>query len=120
DQLGLRKLVLCAPFTTMTAMAMRTVGWPLCYLNRHPYDNVARLASLLSAGAEVRIFHGDADEVIPVRMSRELAALFPQIKYKEMPGSHHNEIVMDARVEIGKALLELSGLGATPASTPTR
>ena len=114
DQLHFRRVVLCAPFTTMTAMAKLTVGWPLCYLNRNCFDNVARLKSILAEGAEVRIFHGDQDEVIPVAMSRSLAAQFPKIRYREVAGSHHNEIVMDAQQEIGTALFDLSGLPASP------
>ena len=111
DDLKLTRAVLCAPFTTMTAMARGLVGWPLCYLNYHGFDNVSRLAALSASNARVRAFHGQADEVIPVTMSRELVKMFPQMmQLQEMPDCHHAEIVMDARTEIGSAMLELSGL----------
>jgi hypothetical protein len=41
----------------------------------------------------VRIYHGAADEVIPVRMGRALAAAHPDwIRYEEWPGTGHNDI----------------------------
>ena len=112
-EMGLNRAILCAPFTSMTDMAVRTVGWPLCYLNRHRYDNVARLRELEAAHADVRAFHGGNDEVIPVTMSRELARLFPQtFHFTELPQSHHSEIVQDAHNELASAAMLLSGLGA--------
>lgn len=113
DRLQINRAVLCAAFTTMTDMAQRTVGWPLCYLNRHRFDNVARLQSLTARNARVRIFHGTADEVIPVTMGRELAQKFPQsVKFTEVTDSHHNEIVNDANAEIATALRELTAPAA--------
>jgi pimeloyl-ACP methyl ester carboxylesterase len=113
DDLHLSRAVLCAPFTTMTDMARRVVGWPLCYLNMHRYDNLARLRELDARGARVRIFHGQEDSVIPVAMSRQIAATFPKmVRLTEVPDCDHNEVVMAASVDIGKALLELSNLPA--------
>jgi uncharacterized protein len=110
DRFQLRCAVLCAPFTTMTDMARRVVGWPLCHLNRHRFDNVARLDALAPRGAQARLFHGQDDEVIPVSMSRTLAALFPRnIRLTEVPGCGHNEVVSLASPEIGRALRELAG-----------
>jgi len=34
-----RRAVLVSPFTTMLAMARRRVGWPLCHLLHHRFDN---------------------------------------------------------------------------------
>ena len=111
DKLHLQSAILCAPFTTMTDMAKRTVGWPLCYLNMHRYDNLARLESISARGAQVRIYHGCDDGVIPVAMSRRLAAEHPgNVRLTEVPNCGHNEVVMDASDDIGKAMLELSHL----------
>ncbi len=113
DRFHINRAVLCAPFTTMTDMARRTIGWPLCYLNRHGFDNIARLQSIVGRGARVRIFHGSEDEIIPVNMGRELALKFPQpVLFKEVSGSHHNEIVHDAGTEIGSAIRELTAPSA--------
>lgn len=113
DRLDLMRAVLCASFTTMTDMARRVVGWPLCHLNRHRFDNVSRLTTLVARGARVRIFHGQEDEVIPVSMSRELAARFPEaIRLAEVPHCGHNDVVAIASPDIGRALRELAGAAA--------
>ncbi len=111
DDLQLHNAVLCAPFTTMTDMAKRIVGWPLCYLNMHRYDNLARLRVLAARKAQVRVFHGTIDQVIPIAMSRRIAQEFPgMVRFQEVPDCDHNEVVMTASADIGKAMLELSGL----------
>jgi pimeloyl-ACP methyl ester carboxylesterase len=110
DSVKLNRAVLCAPFTSLTDMGKVILGWPLCYMNMHRFDNVARLASITSRGdAEIRIFHGTHDEVIPVRMAKALQDRFPQqVRFTEMKKSHHNDVVSDARAEIGQAIRELS------------
>lgn len=109
QELHLKRAVLCAPFTTLTEMARRVVGWPLCHLNLHRFDNVARLHALEKQGATVRIFHGTADEVIPVAMSRRLAGQFPgMVRLTELSGVGHNDVVMAAAGHAGDAMRELS------------
>lgn len=109
DGLQLRRVVLCAPFTTMTDLARRVVGWPLCLLNRHRFDNVARLDRLSTREIRVRIFHGTEDEIVPVAMGRTLAAKFPgNTRLTEVRGSHHNDIVTNAAAELGAAIRELT------------
>lgn len=111
DRLQLQRGVLCAPFTTMTDMARRVIGWPLCYLNRHRYDNIARLQMLSSRNFQCRIFHGSADTAIPAAMGRKLGEMFPQnARFTEVSGSDHNTVVSDAVLEIGGAMSVLSGL----------
>ncbi len=110
DRLQLQRAVLCAPFTTMTDMAKRLLGWPLCHINRHRFDNIARLTAIAPRGAQVRIFHGQDDDSIRVTMSRKLAAMFPQtVRLTEVPDCGHNDVVAAASMEIGKALRELAG-----------
>jgi pimeloyl-ACP methyl ester carboxylesterase len=110
DNVQLHRAVLCAPFTSLTDMGRHVLGWPLCYINMHRFDNVARLEAITARGdAEVRIFHGAQDEVIPVSMARVLRDRFPkEVRYTEMSKSHHNDVVTDARAEIGQAIRELS------------
>ncbi len=101
----LQRAVLIAPFTSMLAMARLHVGWPLCEVLVHRFDNRARLAEVFAAGAPaVTILHGDQDEVIPVAMARALAAEFPAITYIELPGGTHNGIMGSARPEICAAM----------------
>lgn len=115
DRLHLQRGVLCSPFTSMTDMARRFLGWPICNTNRHRFDNVARLQTLYTRG-DVRVltFHGQNDGLIPIAMSRTLAAKFPNtVKLTEVPDCGHGEIVAKAAEEIGKAMCEL-------AATPSR
>ena len=111
DDLKLNKAVLCAPFTTMTDMGRIVIGWPLCYLNLHRFDNVSRLAALDARGAQVRLFHGTEDEVIPLRMSRDLHERFPRTtRLTEIEGGRHDDVVLMGRKDIMAALRELSGI----------
>ncbi len=111
DRLQLQRAVLCAPFTTMTDMAKRVLGWPLCYINRHRFDNIARLTAIAPRGAQVRIYHGQDDNAIPVAMGRKLAAMFPQtVHFTEVPECGHNDVVPAVSPEIGR---DLRGLADT-------
>jgi pimeloyl-ACP methyl ester carboxylesterase len=111
ERLGLECAVLCSPFTTLTEMGRRVVGWPLCHLNMHRFDNVSRLRALDARGARVRIFHGADDEIVPVAMSRKLHSLFPRtVSFTEVPDGRHNDVIMHARDDLGAAMVELSGL----------
>jgi pimeloyl-ACP methyl ester carboxylesterase len=92
---GAAEVVLVAPFTTLVDMARSVVGWPLCLLARDRWDNAARLRELALSPARpaVRIYHGAADEVIPVRMGRALAAPHAGwVRYEEWPGVGHNDV----------------------------
>ncbi len=92
------RIVLVAPFTTMLAMARRTVGWPLCEVLVHRFDNGRSLERIVSAGPPpITIIHGTADEVIPFAMGRELAGRWPAaIRFIAVDGADHNGIISSA------------------------
>lgn len=115
DDLDIRRGVLMSPFTTMTDMGRIVLGWPLCYLNRHRFDNRTTLRHVASrAGARFVIFHGAEDEVIPVRMGAELAAANPQaVTFHAVPGGHHNDLLDLISPQIGRAMAEVTA-GARP------
>jgi uncharacterized protein len=101
DDLAVKRAVLISPFTTMTEMGRQVLGWPLCYLNLHRFDNRGHLASVMKKGARVTIFHGMDDDNIPISMSRELAAAHPQaVKLIEVSGAEHNDIIDIAETQI--------------------
>ncbi len=106
DDLDLRRGVLLSPFTTMTDMGRIVLGWPLCYLNRHRFDNRLSLGHVASrAGARIVIFHGAEDEVIPLRMGQELAAAHLQaVTFHAVPGGHHNDLLRLISPQIGQAM----------------
>jgi pimeloyl-ACP methyl ester carboxylesterase len=88
-------------------MGRHTVGWPLCYLLRHNYDNRARLRDLATRQPlpRITIFHGGDDGLIPASMGRELASLFPaMITFHEIPGADHNSVLSGARAQIFAAM----------------
>jgi pimeloyl-ACP methyl ester carboxylesterase len=100
-------VVLVSPFTTMRAMARRTIGWPLCYLLMHNFDNRARLAEVVKQVPlpMITIIHGSDDEVIPVAMGRALAQEFAgKLVYREIAGADHNGIIDEARDEFHAAM----------------
>ncbi len=90
------RIVLIAPFTRMLAMAQRVVGWPLCELLLHRFDNAARLAEISAQGQPViDLWHGTADEVIPFSMGESLAQQFPRIRFHPVPEADHNGILAE-------------------------
>ncbi len=98
-----RRLILLAPFTSTLDMARLTVGEPLCRLLVDRFDNRARLAELAGRAQppEVHIFHGDADNVVPWRMGRELADAHPaMITFHNVPRLDHNWLVEAIRKDL--------------------
>lgn len=100
------RAVLLSPFTSMTDMGRIVLGWPLCHLNLHRFDNRKTLRQVTaSRAARVVIFHGTADEVIPVSMGRELATAHPTaVTFHAMPSAHHNDILGLFAAQIGSAM----------------
>jgi len=98
--------VLIAPFTSTMDMCRKITGLPLGFLIWHRFDNAARLAELAARGpGKVLIFHGGQDEVIPVSMSRQLAAQHPQlVTLKEIPNGLHNTIQESHAAELSAAM----------------
>ncbi len=93
-----RNVVLFAPFTSMVAMARRSVGWPLCYLLLDRYDNRLRLQELAGRSPQpsVVIFHGLADTLVPPSMSRDLVSAHPgMIRLRTVEKVDHN-MILDA------------------------
>ncbi len=96
----IQRVIAVSPFTSMRSMARRTVGWPLCLLLTHHFDNDKRLGEMAARRdpPDVFIVHGTADDVIPVSMGKELAALHPRmIRFIEIPGADHNALIDEQR-----------------------
>jgi pimeloyl-ACP methyl ester carboxylesterase len=93
---AVRKILVLSTFTTMDDMVRAQIHVPLGRLLRHRFDNVASLKAILSQNnvPEIDILHGQVDEVIPLKMGRALAQLDAgRIKFAEIPGAGHNDIV---------------------------
>ena len=106
---AVRKIVTNSTFTTMDDMVRRTIYISLGPLLQHRFDNVTALKAILSRNQipEIDIYHGDADQVVPVQMGRALAQLdSEQIRFVTIAGGHHNDL-----------LEEVLSLGLRPASS---
>jgi pimeloyl-ACP methyl ester carboxylesterase len=91
------RVVLLSPFTSLRDMGRLVVGWPLCWVLKSNLDNRARVRELAARPhpPKLTILHGEADEVIPVAMGRELAGLMPGATFHALPDMDHNGIVAD-------------------------
>jgi len=93
------KIVLVSPFTTLDEMVRKQIGINLGPLLRHRFDNLTSLETILSQNRvpEVSIFHGQSDDIIPLRMGATLAQLDPKrIKFVAIPEAGHNDIIQKA------------------------
>ncbi len=106
------KLILISPFTRMIDMARQVVGWPLCNVLRHRFDNFARLEELAESDAPPRvlIYHGSDDTIVPVEMAAELAASYPDmIEYHNIEGAGHNGVLGFLEPGIYEEMVRSSG-----------
>lgn len=109
SEFKIQRGVLVAPFTSTMDMAHVVTGLPIGFLVTQRFDNEARLAELAARGpGEVIILHGVNDEVIPVTMSRTLAARQKDIvRLVEIPGGCHNTLQSQNSAQLGDALREI-------------
>jgi uncharacterized protein len=110
---GVSRGVLLSPFTSTMDMTKALFGVDLGFFVSHRFDNQAQLKMLATRGdAEVFVLHGSEDEVIPVEMSRELAAEFPEVvRYTEITGGRHNTL-QDVAVGQIRAAMDAARDGA--------
>jgi uncharacterized protein len=97
-----QKIVLIAPFTTLREEAASIFGGWVAHLLIESYDNRENLREAMkhSPEANVAIFHGVDDEVIPVRMGRELAREFPFVEFSAVNGADHVSVLNHAHDDI--------------------
>ena len=90
------RLVLIAPFTSMTDLVQRIAPiLPASLIVRDRYDNRQKAPAIV---LPVLIVHGSEDEVVPVSMGQRLANLFPNCRLYISPGAHHNDLfITDGR-----------------------
>ena len=89
------RIVLIAPFSSLQDMARRSVGWPLCLLLLHDFDNRARIREITTGTnvPDIEILAGTRDEVIPFTMGQELASISPRVHFEAVDGAGHNDIL---------------------------
>jgi pimeloyl-ACP methyl ester carboxylesterase len=102
-----QRIILIAVFTTLREEGATVVGNSLSHLLVENYDNRAALRELSqrSPPPRVVIFHGTKDNVIPVRMGRELAEAFPAfVEFHGVVDADHVNVLSKAEQEILAAM----------------
>lgn len=111
EEYKIQRGVLIAPFTSTMDMTNELTGMPLGILVWHRFDNRSQLKGLAKRGSgKVIIFHGVNDEVIPVEMSRRMAAEEKGVvELREIEGGRHNTIQAEHAKPLAEALREVGG-----------
>ena len=93
------RILLVAPFNDLKeAVALKSSF--LAFMMPAQIDNRQLIAKILSrdAPADIMIIHGSGDQSLPVDMGRELAAMDrEQIRYREVPGGGHSDVLHSRR-----------------------
>ena len=87
---GCRGLVLQSTFTSLPDAAACLYPWaPVQWLMRNRYDSLSKIGR---CRVPVLMSHGTADDLIPLRLGRQLydAAAGPK-QFIEIPGGNHND-----------------------------
>ena len=115
-----QKIVLIAPFTTLREEAATIFGGWVARLLIESYDNRENLAEAVkrSPAARVAIFHGTNDQIIPVRMGRELAREFPFVNFFAVKGADHVSVLNHAHDDIINWMNGASGPSDLDGSKP--
>ena len=104
-----QRVVLVAVFTTLREEAATVVGGLLSHLLVENYDNRVCLRELSrrSPPPRVEIFHGTNDDIIPVRMARELSETFRGfVTFHPVAGGDHLSPLFTATDKILAAMNE--------------
>jgi uncharacterized protein len=92
-----RALILVTPFTSITAIVDRVAPGllPARLIARDHYDSLSKAKDIK---VPTLVVHGDADELVPWDMGRDLAAAIAGAKLVTVPGAHHGDIYIKGKV----------------------
>lgn len=92
-----RALILVTPFTSIPAIVDKAAPGllPSRFIARDRYDTLGKAPSV---HVPTLVCHGDADEVVPYEMGREVAAAIRGAKLFTVPGAHHGDIYAKGRL----------------------
>ncbi len=85
------RLILMAPFTSTPDTAQHHLFFAARWLIVDDFNNKAKAPAIQ---IPVLIFHGVNDSVIPFRMGKELALLFPRAEFIPVAGADHADLFM--------------------------
>jgi uncharacterized protein len=85
------RLVLLAPFTSITAMGRRVAPiLPVSLLMAHRLDTLSKAGSIAQP---TLVIHGDADALIPLAMGEAVAKAIPNATIVRVAGGHHADLL---------------------------
>ncbi len=85
------RLILVAPFTSMTDMKNRYAWFMPDFLLKYPLDNASRIADIK---CPIHIVHGTNDELIPFSMSEKLVSLnLDRVELVAAEGESHRSVI---------------------------
>lgn len=97
-------LILVSPYTSITAMASAVVPFlPAGWLCPDRFDTLSKAPRI---HVPTLVIHGDSDEVVPFGMGQQVAAAIPGANLRVVRGGHHNDLFVNARVELEGAIAE--------------
>jgi alpha-beta hydrolase superfamily lysophospholipase len=83
-------LVLVTPFTSITAMAHRVAPFlPTPWVCPDRFDTLSKAPRI---HVPTLVIHGDADEVVPFPMGRQVAGAIASATFRPVAGGHHNDL----------------------------
>jgi hypothetical protein len=86
-----RSLILVSPFTSLTEEAHQVASWlPTGWLVPDRYDTLGKASCIR---VPTLVVHGDADEIVPFAMGRQIAAAIPGADLLVLRGGHHNDLL---------------------------
>lgn len=84
------RLILMAPFTSTSDAAQHHLFFAARWLIVDDFNSKAKAPGI---GYPTLVVHGEADSVIPFRMGKELAGIFPRGKFIAVAGADHNDLL---------------------------
>ena len=103
-------LIVQSSFTSMPDMARRITGLPLGFLLRSRMNSLGKVGSL---AVPKLFFHGEADELVPVAMGRQLyeaaaepkrLVTYPGVGHNDWPGGYGRQWLSEISTFLGEAL----------------
>ncbi|KPA10284.1 peptidase, S9A/B/C family, catalytic domain protein [Candidatus Magnetomorum sp. HK-1] len=102
-----KRVIILAPFTSLSDMARRVVGVPFCYGLSHRLDNHDRLLEIAQQSPQplIILIHGRNDRVIPIEMGKKLSESFPSlVNFVELAFADHGTVITQGRETIYQAM----------------
>ena len=103
-------LIVQSSFTSMPDMARRITGLPLGFLLRSCMNSLGKVGALT---VPKLFFHGEADELVPVAMGRQLYEVAAEPKrlvtytgvgHNDWPGGYGRQWLLEISTFLGEAL----------------